>query len=65
MVFTEAQKKATLKWKEKNKKYMKIKNREAFQRWYEKNKVEHNKRALKSYHKRRKAEKDNHIVVTP
>ena len=63
MVLTEAQKKAQRKWKEKNKDYVRLKNKEAFQRWYEKNKIEHNKRALKSYHKRRMQDKENNLKI--
>jgi len=53
MALTEAQRLAQRKWREKNKEHVKVKNKEAFRRWYEKNKEEHNRRALKSYHKRR------------
>ena len=63
MVLTEAQKKAQRKWKEKNKDYVRLKNKEAFQRWYEKNKIEHNKRALKSYHKRRMQDKEGNFQI--
>ena len=53
MALTESQRVAQRKWRDKNKEHVKIKNKEAFQRWYGKNKAEHNRRALKSYHKRR------------
>ena len=36
MVLTEAQKKAQRKWKKKNKDYVRLKNKEAFWRQYEK-----------------------------
>ena len=56
MSMTESQKRAQKKWRDKNKERIKTKNKEAFRRWYEKNREEHNKRALLSYYKRKTEE---------
>ena len=66
MALTEEQRLAQRKWREKNIERVKIKNKEAFHRWYEKNKEEHNRRALKSYHKRRmEATKAQEVYPVP
>jgi hypothetical protein len=52
--YTEAQKKAIYKYREKNKEKLKEAGRIYAKNWYDKNQDKHNKNCLERYHKNKK-----------
>ncbi len=56
--YTEAQKRATKKWREKNKQIVLEKQREISKKWYEKNQDTHREKALQRYHDNKKRKLD-------
>lgn len=56
--YTEAQKRATKKWREKNKQAVLEKQREISKIWYEKNQDTHREKALERYHNNKKRKSD-------
>lgn len=56
--YTEAQKRAIMKYREKNKEKILEKQRETSKKWYEKNQDKHRERALQRYHNNKKRKLD-------
>jgi len=56
--YTEAQKRDTKKWREKNKQIVLEKQREISKKWYEKNQDTHREKALQRYHDNKKRKLD-------
>jgi len=56
--YTEAQKRANQKYREKNKEIILEKQREISKKWYEKNQDQHREKVLARYHSNKKRKSD-------
>jgi hypothetical protein len=63
MTLTDSQKEAQKRWREKNKEYIRLKNKQGFKRWYEKNRDKHNRRSLLLYHARKQHPDAENVIL--